>query len=52
VAVHDSGRIINPGESQVKGGATVGIGMALHEELLYDAPPGCRSPPAITARAS
>lgn len=38
VAAHDSGRIINPltAESQVKGGATMGIGMALHEELLYD----------------
>jgi CO/xanthine dehydrogenase Mo-binding subunit len=38
VAVHDSGRIINPltCTSQVKGGATMGIGMALHEELLYD----------------
>jgi xanthine dehydrogenase YagR molybdenum-binding subunit len=38
VAVHDSGRIVNPltCTSQVKGGATQGIGMALHEELLYD----------------
>ena len=38
VAVHDSGRIVNPltATSQVKGGATMGIGMALHEELLYD----------------
>jgi len=38
VAAHDSGRIINPltAVSQVKGGATMGIGMALHEELLYD----------------
>ena len=38
VAAHDSGRIINPltCTSQVKGGATMGIGMALHEELLYD----------------
>ncbi|HEV2689607.1 MAG TPA: molybdopterin cofactor-binding domain-containing protein, partial [Bryobacteraceae bacterium] len=38
VAAHDSGRIINPltAVSQVKGGATQGIGMALHEELLYD----------------
>ena len=38
VAAHDSGRIINPltADSQVKGGATTGIGMALHEELLYD----------------
>ncbi|MGI8743939.1 MAG: xanthine dehydrogenase family protein molybdopterin-binding subunit [Bryobacteraceae bacterium] len=38
VAAHDSGRIVNPltAISQVKGGATMGIGMALHEELLYD----------------
>jgi xanthine dehydrogenase YagR molybdenum-binding subunit len=38
VAVHDSGRIINPltAESQVKGGVTQGIGMALHEDLIYD----------------
>ncbi len=38
VAMHESGRIINPltAESQVKGGVTMGLGMALHEELLYD----------------
>src|SRR5205807_6470625 len=38
LAVQDSGRILNPltATSQVKGGATQGIGMALHEELLYD----------------
>ena len=38
VAMHESGRIINPltAESQVKGGVTMGIGMALHEELIYD----------------
>ena len=38
VAAHDSGRVVNPltATSQVKGGATQGIGMALHEELLYD----------------
>lgn len=38
LAAHDSGRIINPltCTSQVKGGSTMGIGMALHEELLYD----------------
>ena len=37
-AAHDSGRVVNPltAESQVKGGVTMGIGMALHEELLYD----------------
>jgi CO/xanthine dehydrogenase Mo-binding subunit len=38
LAVHDSGRIVNPltATSQIKGGATMGIGMALHEQLLYD----------------
>jgi putative selenate reductase molybdopterin-binding subunit len=38
VAVHDSGRIMNPltAASQIKGGATMGVGMALHEELMYD----------------
>ena len=38
MAVHDSGRILNPltAVSQVRGGVTMGIGMALHEELLYD----------------
>ena len=42
LAVHDSGRIINPltAEGQIKGGVTMGIGMALHEELLYDARSG------------
>jgi CO/xanthine dehydrogenase Mo-binding subunit/aerobic-type carbon monoxide dehydrogenase small subunit (CoxS/CutS family) len=38
LAVHDCGRLINPltAASQIKGGATMGIGMALHEDLLYD----------------
>jgi xanthine dehydrogenase YagR molybdenum-binding subunit len=38
LAAHDSGRIVNPltAESQVKGGVTAGIGMALHEALMYD----------------
>lgn len=38
VAVQDSGRIVNPltAASQVSGGVIQGIGMALHEELLYD----------------
>jgi CO/xanthine dehydrogenase Mo-binding subunit len=38
VAAHDSGRVMNylTSESQVKGGALMGIGMALHEELRYD----------------
>jgi CO/xanthine dehydrogenase Mo-binding subunit len=42
LAVHDSGRIMNPltAVSQIKGAATMGIGMALHEELLYDAASG------------
>jgi len=47
VAVHDSGRIMNPlsAAGQIKGAATMGIGMALHEELLYDR----RSGHALTA---
>jgi putative selenate reductase molybdopterin-binding subunit len=38
LAVHDCGRIINPltARSQIIGGAQMGIGMALHEDLLYD----------------
>jgi xanthine dehydrogenase molybdenum-binding subunit len=38
VCVHDCGRIINPltAQSQIHGGAVMGIGMALHEDLLYD----------------
>jgi xanthine dehydrogenase molybdenum-binding subunit len=38
LAVHDSGRIMNPltARSQIKGGALMGIGMALHEDLIYD----------------
>jgi xanthine dehydrogenase YagR molybdenum-binding subunit len=38
VAVHDSGRLINPltAASQIKGAITMGIGMALHENLIYD----------------
>jgi putative selenate reductase molybdopterin-binding subunit len=38
LAVHDCGRLINPltAEGQVKGAATMGISMALHEDLLYD----------------
>ena len=38
LAVHDCGRIMNPltASSQIKGGATMGIGMALHEDLIYD----------------
>jgi putative selenate reductase molybdopterin-binding subunit len=38
LAVHDCGRIINPPTAmgQIKGGALMGIGMALHEDLLYD----------------
>jgi len=47
LAVHDSGRIMNPLSAigQIKGAATMGIGMALHEELLYDP----RSGHALTA---
>src|SRR5262249_30988680 len=38
LAVHDSGRIMNPltAKSQIQGGVIMGIGMALHEDLLYD----------------
>jgi len=38
LAVHDCGRLINPltAEGQIKGAVTMGIGMALHEDLLYD----------------
>jgi putative selenate reductase molybdopterin-binding subunit len=38
LCVHDCGRIMNPltAAAQIKGGAIMGIGMALHEELLYD----------------
>jgi xanthine dehydrogenase YagR molybdenum-binding subunit len=38
LAVHDSGRIINPlsAAGQVRGAVTMGVGMALHEDLLYD----------------
>src|SRR5205085_279388 len=42
LAVHDCGRIMNPltARSQIKGGAIMGIGMALHEDLIYDARSG------------
>ncbi|MBV9508489.1 MAG: molybdopterin-dependent oxidoreductase, partial [Acidobacteriia bacterium] len=38
LAVHDCGRIINPltAEGQIKGGVIMGIGMALHEDFLFD----------------
>jgi xanthine dehydrogenase YagR molybdenum-binding subunit len=38
VAVHDCGRIINPlsAHGQIQGAALMGIGMALHEDLVYD----------------
>ena len=38
LTVHDCGRVMNllTAASQIKGGAIMGIGMALHEELLYD----------------
>jgi CO/xanthine dehydrogenase Mo-binding subunit len=38
VAVHDCGRLMNPltATSQIKGAAVQGIGMALHEDLVYD----------------
>ncbi len=42
LCVHDCGRIMNPltAISQIKGGAVMGIGMALHEDLVYDRPSG------------
>jgi len=38
LCVHDCGRIMNPltALSQIHGGAIMGIGMALHEDLIYD----------------
>ena len=38
VAVHESGRIINPqtAKDQIRGATLQGIGQALHEDLLYD----------------
>src|SRR4029079_3833801 len=42
LAVHDCGRIMNPltARSQIKGGAIMGISMALHEDLIYAARSG------------
>ena len=39
VAVHESGRILNPlpAKDQIRGAALQGVGQALHEDLLYDA---------------
>jgi xanthine dehydrogenase YagR molybdenum-binding subunit len=41
VTVHDSGRIMNPltARSQIKGGAIMGIGMALHEDSFTTVDP-------------
>ena len=38
VAVHESGRILNPqtAKDQIRGAVMQGIGQALHEDLLYD----------------
>lgn len=38
VAVHESGRIMNPqtAKDQIRGAVLQGIGQALHEDLLYD----------------
>ncbi|MBD08394.1 MAG: hypothetical protein CMD70_06705 [Gammaproteobacteria bacterium] len=38
VAVHESGRILNPlpARDQIRGAVQQGIGQALHEDLLYD----------------
>jgi xanthine dehydrogenase molybdenum-binding subunit len=42
VAVHDCGRIMNPlsADGQIKGAAVMGLGQALHENLVYDARSG------------
>jgi CO/xanthine dehydrogenase Mo-binding subunit len=42
LTVHESGRIINPltATSQIKGGVGMGLGMALREDMLYDARTG------------
>ncbi len=42
VAIHESGRIINPqtARDQIRGAIIQGIGQALHEDLLYDAASG------------
>jgi CO/xanthine dehydrogenase Mo-binding subunit len=47
LVVHDCGRVMNPlsATGQMRGGALMGIGMALHEDLLYDP----RSGQALTA---
>ena len=38
LTVHDSGRLINPlsAKGQIQGAVIQGIGMALHEDLVYD----------------
>ena len=38
VAVHESGRILNPlpARDQIRGAILQGVGQALHEDLLYD----------------
>lgn len=38
VTVHDSGRLMNPlsAKGQIQGAVIQGIGMALHEDLIYD----------------
>lgn len=42
LAVHESGRIINPqtARDQIRGAVLQGIGQALHEDLLYDSASG------------
>jgi len=47
VAVHDAGKIINPGGvfSQIEGGVAQGIGYALTEELIVDE--GCTQNPSL-----
>ncbi len=42
LAVHESGRIVNPqtARDQIRGAVLQGIGQALHEDLLYDSASG------------
>jgi xanthine dehydrogenase molybdenum-binding subunit len=49
VAAHDSGRIISglTARSQVIGGVTMGLGMAMTEELLYDSNTGIALNPSF-----
>ncbi|MBI2183879.1 MAG: molybdopterin-dependent oxidoreductase [Thaumarchaeota archaeon] len=49
VAVHDSGRIVNPltAENQVQGGVTMGLGLALTEEQIVNKSTGYLENPSL-----